>query len=428
MIACISIPYFAAAVERRGDRSLSHLPLAIGGKPWEARPVYAFSQELARQGVKSGMSLRLVQLLSPQSHFMPATEAQYRQASGEVIDVLTDFSCLIEPQELWHSPADPPQFFARNGRTLPARYCLDLEGVPFRESVAFISEMGKSVRRETELAPAIGLASNKFTAQVAATVCRPNHALPVSPGEGAQFLAPRPVDFLPLDKESARRLHLLGIRTLGQLATLPSSAVHTQFGLEMQSFYHLARGQVDDPVRSQPAERREEIVHDFDAPIGDARVIMAVLRHISAELARRLQAAAWEGRELHLGLEMDDGAWQQHTRTLRHPTANAQRLHAVLKELYAQATFTCGLVGLSVVTAGIQPATARQLPLFGETAGPPHHLRPTIENMAAKYKASQFYRPVLAERAHPLPERRFQLPTLMEGGALPPGQWMQLPP
>ena len=37
MIACLSIPYFAAAVERRGDEELANKPLAIGGQPWEAR-------------------------------------------------------------------------------------------------------------------------------------------------------------------------------------------------------------------------------------------------------------------------------------------------------------------------------------------------------------------------------------------------------
>jgi hypothetical protein len=143
MIACISIPYFAAAIERRADKTLARKPLAIGGRPWEAKPVYAFSREVARNGVQSGMSLRLVQVLSPQSHFMPAAEDKYYQVSGEVIDVLTDFSCLVEPQELWHSSATPRPYLIKSGRTLPARYCLDLEGLPVKESITFVKEMGK---------------------------------------------------------------------------------------------------------------------------------------------------------------------------------------------------------------------------------------------------------------------------------------------
>ena len=60
MIACVSIPYFAAAVERRAAADLAAVPLAIGGRPWEARPIFAFSQEVAKLGVRAGMTLRPV--------------------------------------------------------------------------------------------------------------------------------------------------------------------------------------------------------------------------------------------------------------------------------------------------------------------------------------------------------------------------------
>jgi DNA polymerase-4 len=408
MIACISVPYFAAAVERRANDALIRKPLAIGGQPWEAKPVYAFSHEVARMGVKSGMSLRLVQVLSPHSHFLPAAKAKYGQVSSEVMDVLTDFSCLIEPQELWHSAANPKQYFTRNGRTLPARYCLDLEGLPARESVTFVREIGKTVRQETELTPAIGLASNKFTAQIAATIARPNHALPVPPGRDAHFLSTRPIDFLPLDNETSRRLCLLGIGTLGQLADLPLSAIHTQFGPDMVPFYRLAQGEMSESVQSCPQEQREQISRQFDGPITNTLMVAAALHQIAAELGQRLRKANWEGHELALYLEMEDGTKQQHTLLLHHPTANGQHLATALDELGGQSSFACGVLGLSVAISGLRPAAAQQLALFGEVTLS-HIVRQTIQNLAAKYKSSRFYGPVLTERNHPLPERRFQL-------------------
>lgn len=408
MIACVSIPYFAAAVERRANDTLAEKPLAIGGQPWEAKPVYAFSHEVASMGVKSGMSLRLVQILSPQSHFLPAAKVTYSQVSSEVMDVLTDFSCLVEPQELWHSSANPEQYFTRNGRTLPARYCLDLEGLPVRESIPFVKEMGKTLRQETELAPAIGLATNKFTAQVAATLSRSSHALPVFSGDGAQFLSSRAIDFLPLDKEVSRRLRLLGINTLGQLAGLPLSAVHTQFGSEMEPFYRLAQGEDCDRVKANPAKRHEQVDRRFDGPVINVQVITAALHHIAVELAQRLQATNWQGHELDLHLDMDDGTKQKHTLLLRHPTANARHLSTALDELCNQVSFDCGVTGLSVTLAGLRPATVQQLGLFSEVSQS-HLALHTIQNMTAKYKTSYFYGPVLTERDHPLPERRFRL-------------------
>jgi len=413
LIACISIPYFAAAVERRLDNTLTGKPLAIGGQPWEAKPVYAFSQEVARMGVHSGMSLRLVQVLSPQSYFMPAAKAQYSHVSGEIVDVLTDFSCLIEPQEMWHSLSDSKQHFTRSDRALPARYCLDLEGLPVQESIPFVQEIGKTLRRETSLTPAIGLADNKFAAQVAATICRPNHALPISPGEDAQFLASRAIDFLPLDKETSRRLRLLGIRTLGQLANLPSSSIRAQFGPEMESYYQLVQGQVQEQLHPYPQEHPETVRHQFDSPIIDSQVITAVLQRLAADLGQRLQAACLEGRQLHLEMELDGHSSQIQRLRLRQPTADARHLAAALDELRTHLSIPCGIMGLQVTLTDLQPTTVHQLALFGQmTLGPmaiSHPAQHTIQNLATKYKSGRFYGPVLTERTHPLPERRFRL-------------------
>src|SRR5687768_17343408 len=155
MIACLSIPYFAAAVERRGDTSLVDKPLAIGGQPWESKPIYAYSRETAKMGVRPGMSLRLAHVLSPQSHFMPAGESEYGRANAEIVDVLLDFPGLVEPQELWHLLSDSRQSFTISGRILPARYYLDLEGWPLQESLRFSKEIGQRVRLESHLAPSI---------------------------------------------------------------------------------------------------------------------------------------------------------------------------------------------------------------------------------------------------------------------------------
>ncbi len=75
MIACISVPYFAASVEHRDGLgagwSKGNPPgLVLGGQPWEPQPVYAFSREAARKGVRAGMSLRLAHVISPDANFM----------------------------------------------------------------------------------------------------------------------------------------------------------------------------------------------------------------------------------------------------------------------------------------------------------------------------------------------------------------------
>ena len=416
MIACLNIPYFAAAVERRTDDKLKQKPLAIGGKSWEARPVYAFSQEVAHRGVSAGMSLRLVNVLSPDSHFLPAAKPQYGRVSAEVVDVLTDFSDYVEPQELWHSFADSELRLTAHGRTLPARYCLDLDGLPLAEASSFVGELGKQVRTETNLNPAIGLAQNKFTAQVAAAVARPNHLLPVESAEQAHFLSTRPISFLSLDKETFRRLRLLGISTLGQLASLPVSALKEQFGSVIEPAYRIARGQADEPLRPELTKQRVARSRWFDDPVVDSQVITAVITQMVNELANVLQTAVSQARTVSLSINCEAGQ-QQETVTLHQPTGDVERLMAVSQELFAALTLSSSVLGIALTISDLLPATARQLTFFPETAVSAQ-LQRTLENLTAKYGNGRFVQPSLVKHYHPLPERRFHLTPILDDPAL----------
>src|SRR5208283_2345597 len=95
---------------------------------------------------------------------------------------------------------------------------------------------------------AIGIAPNRFVARVAALTGRT-----CAPGEEATFVAPMPLDVLPLDPQICERLKLLGIRTLGELAALPHGPFVRRFGPQSARWHALARGIDDLPL--QPRAR-----------------------------------------------------------------------------------------------------------------------------------------------------------------------------
>jgi DNA polymerase-4 len=462
MIACLNVPYFAATVERRAgaancddtavDQALiqpGQAPgLVLGGQPWEPQPVYAFSHEAAQQGVKSGMSLRLAHVLSPEAHFMAADPPRYYDASAEVADVLLDFTHLIEIEALWapHKNGDTkPAKRALTGPgaalswRLPAAYTLDLESLPPAEALGLAQEMGRQVRRQTRLAPAVSLAKSKFVAQVAASLTSPNHARPVTADEEETFLAGQAVHFLPLGKETARRLSLLGIHTLGQLATLPRSSIRTLLGPSMApgspagegfaQFYRLVqersgrRDLGDDlflSVKANPPAGQEQAIYRFDGPVADILVLEQVVDQAATELAGRLQRAGLESRTLQLILEAEGGTTPSSaTLSRRSPTATPRQLAGSLRELLSQAnqqdaagaSLSEGIVCLRVILGDLTPAAATQLSLFD---GPriTNRFREALEDILTRYKPGCFFRPALTDPRHPLPERRFQLQEL----------------
>lgn len=426
MIACISVPYFAAAVERRAAADLAAVPLAIGGRPWEARPIFAFSREVASLGVRAGMTLRLAHVLSPEARFLPAAQPRYRQASGEIVDVLLDYSPTVEPQELWHPFADRNVQFTVDGRTLPARYFLDFDALPAPESLDVARALGRFLRDETQLAPAIGLAAGRFAAQVAATLSRPNHARLVEPGDDATFLAPQPVDFLPLEAEMLRRLRLVGIHTLGGLARLSRSAVVAQFGPTIEPFHRLARGRpaAQPAARPQSAPQHAFAEHRFEPAVADKLVLTEVVRQLAAGLADRLTAATVAARSVYLAWELDDSRRDQRVIALRRPAAGVQHLTAVWLDLLNAAVADvsaaggetpAGLVRLTLGSRDLTAPPVCQPSLFDDSAPDPAATWANLRSLLERHGPDLFLRPAPAEIDHPLPERRFRwLPATSE--------------
>lgn len=93
-----------------------------------------------------------------------------------------------------------------------------------------------------EFGARLGIAERRFTAYAAALTADPGSVLRIAPGESEAFLAPLPVEWLPLDAEAVERLRLLGLRTCGALAALPRHALEAQFGPSGGRAWLAARG------------------------------------------------------------------------------------------------------------------------------------------------------------------------------------------
>jgi nucleotidyltransferase/DNA polymerase involved in DNA repair len=354
------------------------------------------------------MSLRLAYSLFPDSRFLPAAQESYLQSTGEIAHTLAGLAGRVEAQDLWLQLPYRRAEETAISRTLPAHYYLDLEDLPSRESLSLAVHAGQTIRRQSRLAPAIGIARHKFTAEVAAALARPNHARPITPGEEARFLASRPITFLPLQAETLRRLETLGIRTLGQLAAMPLPELRVRFGPEVAVAHDMASGRsrVEDAL---PAPRRERAVRAagrFETPITNRLVLDAALSRLAGSLAERLAAAQAEALRLHVSWEAGEGEREQRALALRQPTADSRRLAGALRELLMPATFPGGVTTLAAA-AEFQQRQVQQPSLFDPAPAAEAGL--DLDQLIARHGSGLFFRPAPAEPGHVLPERRFRL-------------------
>src|SRR5262249_27422909 len=91
-------------------------------------------------------------------------------------------------------------------------------------------EMAERLRRDVlarvGIPVTVGVARTKFLAKVASGVAKPDGLLGVPPEDEIAFLHPLPVERLwGVGVVTARKLHARGITTVGEIASLPESAL-----------------------------------------------------------------------------------------------------------------------------------------------------------------------------------------------------------
>ena len=392
MIACVLVPYFAAAIERRTNSSLTANPLVIIG---ESHQVWAVSQEAAQAGIRPGMSVRQSRALCPEATLLPAKPTHYQAVFHELLGIFSDYSDRIEPE--------------RN-RQLAAILYVSLEQLLPRDRVEVVDQVGQTIRSNFRLETSIGLTSGKFPAYLAASTIGRNRYLCITPGQEANFLAPFSVEYLPLDMTLARRFRLLGLDTLGQFAKLPVGAVLTQFGHQGGQLHKLARGEDERPVSPYPPPPAKEITRHLDGSVSDRLVLDVLCQVIAIELATWLEAQGQMARVINLTLTLEDGRQWKDQRILRQPASSADRLGLNLSLLLERAQISCGVEAVTVGLADLIPTRASQLELFVNQAQIEHEQRlnqllPTLIN---RY-GSRFYDVMLTNQLERLPERRFEL-------------------
>src|SRR5262245_58233322 len=111
-------------------------------------------------------------------------------------------------------------------------------------------EIGRRLLRaaaDRGLSVRVGIAQSRIGALIGAR--RGRGVTIIDARKDAQYLAAAPLSLLDLTDEMAARLGRWGLRTLGELAALPSAALFERLGSEGIALQRLARGVDDRPLR-----------------------------------------------------------------------------------------------------------------------------------------------------------------------------------
>lgn len=179
-----------------------------------------------------------------------------------------------------------------------------------------------------ELPLRVALGPNPFVARVAALV---RDGTIVREGEERRFVAPLPLQFLALDRDTLERLELLGIRTLGELAALPHGPFVRRFGPAAAHWHTRACGHDDAPL--VPRARRIVVERALRGE-GSAEREDQLLFALRTLVARVAEDVAFLGKRcgaLRLELECEDGETHVLATALAQPTAQSTTMFDLLR-------------------------------------------------------------------------------------------------
>ena len=142
------------------------------------------------------------------------------------------------------------------------------------------------------LGPRVGVGHAKFPAFVAACASTAHGAARV-PDDAAAFLAPHPVDLLPLSAEVTAAMRRLGLRTMGDAAAVGADLLADQFGRAGRRAWELCRGVDDSPL--VPLKHEESITEHAALPFSSASLELLATT-VDALLRRAYARPRMEGR------------------------------------------------------------------------------------------------------------------------------------
>jgi DNA polymerase IV len=267
-----------------------------------------------------------------------------------------------------------------------------------------------------------GVGDNRWLAVLAARLARPAQQdspaafLAIPARGGARTLAPLSLDLLPADPATRARFALFGLTDMGQLATLPRSAVGAQFGEAGERLQQLARGHDPRPLIPRKRPERHAAHATFEPPAEGITEIALAVRRLTGELCDTLRARHLAPGRALLTLHLEDAPKLSVELAFPEPALEPDWIARLLLTRLEQAARARrgaeaepGVAAIGLVFDRLSDPASRQLAAFTAQAARWEELRWELERLAARFGEGRLWRARVDRPAAALPERQARL-------------------
>jgi DNA polymerase-4 len=360
----VDMDAFFAAVELLDHPELAGKPVIVGGTGRRG-VVASCTYEARRFGVRSAMPMFRARDLCPHGVFLDGRHGRYGEVSEQIHEIFVSVTPLVESIGLDEAFLD----------VTGSRRLL---GSP----VAIAQELRARVSDELSLRCSVGVGRSKLIAKLASRAAKPKVSragveagpgvLMVSVDEELGFLHPLPIEALwGVGPATAKRLHALGLKTVGDIAAVGEPVLVRQLGrAQGEHLSALAAARDPSPVVSGRAAKSIGHEQTFPTDVTDPAVLRAKAVAMSDSVAEMLSREGLSGRTVTLKVRFGDFTTLTRSHTLEIGVDASAAISAVADALLEAVDLVAGVRLLGVSVSALAPRDATRQLSFSLEAGP----------------------------------------------------------
>ena len=313
-IAHLDMDAFYASVELRRRPELRGKPVVVCGSGPRAVVTTASYEARRLAGIHSAMPAAVARRRLPDAVYLRPDFGAYREASGQVMEILRANVETVEVVGLDEAYLDLSDLFSPK---------------------ATMRRIATEIREDLGLTCSVGISENRLLAKITSELGKPAGLVVLSRQEALQRFAAEPPGLVPgIGPKTAVKLQEMGIRTLAALRAHDPDALARSFGPRMGRWLPArARFEDETPISVVRETKSQSAETTFDVDVADQAEMATHVTSLAEELCRRLRTRELEGRTIGIKVRLDDWTNVSRSHTLDEPTNDPALVTPVALEL-----------------------------------------------------------------------------------------------
>lgn len=346
---------------------LREIPSAVAGDRENRQGVIlAKSQPAKKCGVKTGEPIFQALKKCPELTVVPPDYALYVEASRHFTALLRQFAPVVEQYSIDEAWADMTGTEGLYGSPVAAAEVL-------RQKI--YDELGFTVN--------IGISTNKLLAKMAGDFEKPNKVHTLYPWEIEKKLWPLPVrELFMVGPATEKKLHLLGIETIGQLAQADPKLIRQKLYKPGLALWNSANGRYSDTLLPVPEDNKGYgNATTLPADVTDAAQAYRVLLSLCETVGTRMRRDKKSARCIAVSLRTKDFVNFSHQTTLANATDSTEELFRHACRIFDEAwDGETPLRQLGVQATRLEERGLRQYDLFSVISAEDYERKAKLDN------------------------------------------------